>query len=160
MYAVTAATATWFAISLYAMCVHHCRRRAAGFWLQPDAVARESAYWWTQHLICRFVSLKLAGVTDVMVAGSVDRLNMGKMKTFTKIKCFSYWTMTDGYCLTFDIYSQIPFIGHFLYMCQTALFLEEVSYYELERAFAAPRQSSLLRRIYTSLLSTPYQRTR
>ena len=38
------ATATWFAISLYAMCVRHCRRRAVGFWLQRDAVARESAY--------------------------------------------------------------------------------------------------------------------
>ncbi len=35
-------TDTWYAISLYATCVRHCRRRAVGFWLQRDAVARAS----------------------------------------------------------------------------------------------------------------------
>ncbi|XP_022086943.1 uncharacterized protein LOC110977272 isoform X2 [Acanthaster planci] len=55
---------------------------------------------------------------------------------------------------------EIPAIGHFLCLCQSVLELDEISFFELERSFAIPMESTMLRRIFTSLLSTPYQRTR
>ncbi|XP_038053395.1 uncharacterized protein LOC119725873 [Patiria miniata] len=55
---------------------------------------------------------------------------------------------------------EIPAIGHFLCLCQSSLELEEISFFELERSFAIPMESMILRRIFTTLLSTPYQRTR
>ncbi|CAH1785567.1 unnamed protein product, partial [Owenia fusiformis] len=55
---------------------------------------------------------------------------------------------------------ELPQIGHFLYLCLEPLNMEEVVHYELERCFAMPKQSVTMQKIMTSLLSTPYQRTR
>ncbi|XP_067654927.1 uncharacterized bromodomain-containing protein 10-like [Haliotis asinina] len=55
---------------------------------------------------------------------------------------------------------EIPAIGHFLFLCQEPLNLEEVAHYELECSFLMPRQSSTMQRIMSSLLSTPFQRTK
>ncbi|XP_071100239.1 uncharacterized bromodomain-containing protein 10-like [Haliotis cracherodii] len=55
---------------------------------------------------------------------------------------------------------EIPAIGHFLFLCQEPLNLEEVAHYELECSFLMPRQSSTMQRVMSSLLSTPFQRTK
>ena len=55
---------------------------------------------------------------------------------------------------------QIPQIGHFLFLCLSTLNIEEVMHWELERSFAMPRESSTMQKVMTSLLSTPYQRTK
>ena len=57
-------------------------------------------------------------------------------------------------------YFQLPQIGLFLFLANNALNLGEVMQYELERGLAMPRESTTLQRVMTSLLSTPYQRTR
>nr|XP_006812329.1 PREDICTED: uncharacterized protein KIAA2026-like [Saccoglossus kowalevskii] len=53
---------------------------------------------------------------------------------------------------------EIPQIGHFLYICQSSLNIGEVVFYELERGFLMPRESSTFAKVFTSLLSTPFQR--
>ena len=55
---------------------------------------------------------------------------------------------------------QIPQICHFVVLCAVPLGLTGVAVYELERSFLMPRESSALQRLMTSLLSTPFQRTR
>lgn len=52
---------------------------------------------------------------------------------------------------------ELPAIGHFLCLAQTALNLPEIIFFELERCLLMPRCSSLLSKIMTSLLS-PSQR--
>ncbi|XP_070565444.1 uncharacterized bromodomain-containing protein 10-like [Ptychodera flava] len=53
---------------------------------------------------------------------------------------------------------EIPQIGHFLYICQSTLNIGEIAFYELERGFLMPRESSSFAKVVTSLLSTPFQR--
>ncbi|XP_077978716.1 uncharacterized protein LOC144434134 [Glandiceps talaboti] len=53
---------------------------------------------------------------------------------------------------------EIPQVGHFLYICQSALNVGEIPFYELERGFMMPRESSSFAKVITSLLSTPFQR--
>jgi len=55
---------------------------------------------------------------------------------------------------------QIPQICHFVLLCAVPLGLSGIPVYELERSFLMPRESSALQRVMTSLLSTPFQRTR
>lgn len=54
---------------------------------------------------------------------------------------------------------ELPAIGHFLCLAQTALNLPEIIFFELERCLLMPRCSSLLSKIMTSLLSPPQRRT-
>lgn len=53
---------------------------------------------------------------------------------------------------------ELPAIGHFLCLAQTALNLPEIIFFELERCLLLPRCSSLLSKIMTSLLSPPQRR--
>lgn len=53
---------------------------------------------------------------------------------------------------------ELPAIGHFLCLAQTALNLPEIIFFELERCLLMPRCSSLLSKIMTSLLSPPQRR--
>lgn len=53
---------------------------------------------------------------------------------------------------------ELPAIGHFLCLAQTALNLPEIIFFELERCLLMPRCSSLLSKIMTSLLSPPPRR--
>ena len=55
---------------------------------------------------------------------------------------------------------QIPQICHFVLLCAVPLGLTGIPVYEIERSFVMPRESSALQRVMTSLLSTPFQRTR
>ncbi|KAK3608519.1 hypothetical protein CHS0354_010374 [Potamilus streckersoni] len=55
---------------------------------------------------------------------------------------------------------EIPQISLFLFLCQTPLNLGEIPHFELERCFMMPRESSTMQQIMTSLLSTPFQRTK
>ncbi|XP_064601292.1 uncharacterized bromodomain-containing protein 10-like [Liolophura sinensis] len=55
---------------------------------------------------------------------------------------------------------ELPQIGLFLFLCQEPLNIGEVVQYELERCFAMAKESSTLQAVMTTLLSTPYQRTR
>ncbi|XP_073680976.1 uncharacterized bromodomain-containing protein 10-like [Garra rufa] len=53
---------------------------------------------------------------------------------------------------------ELPAIGHFLCLAQTALNLPEIVFYELERCLLMPRCSSFLAKIMTSLLCHPHKR--
>lgn len=53
---------------------------------------------------------------------------------------------------------ELPAIGHFLCLAQTALNLPEIIFFELERCLLMPRCSSLLSKLMTSLLSPPQRR--
>lgn len=53
---------------------------------------------------------------------------------------------------------ELPAIGHFLCLAQTALNLPEIIFFELERCLLMPCCSSLLSKIMTSLLSPPQRR--
>lgn len=53
---------------------------------------------------------------------------------------------------------ELPAIGHFLCLAQTALNLPEIVFFELERCLLMPRCSSLLSKLMTSLLSPPQRR--
>ncbi|KAJ8298929.1 hypothetical protein KUTeg_022989 [Tegillarca granosa] len=55
---------------------------------------------------------------------------------------------------------ELPQIGLFLFLCQEPLNTGEISQFELERCFFMPRESSTMHLVMTSLLSTPFQRTR
>jgi len=59
-----------------------------------------------------------------------------------------------------DVLFQIPQICHFVLLCAVPLGLSGIPVYELERSFLMPRESIALQRVMTSLLSTPFQRTR
>ncbi|KAA0719664.1 hypothetical protein E1301_Tti022542 [Triplophysa tibetana] len=54
---------------------------------------------------------------------------------------------------------ELPAIGHFLCLAQTALNLPEIVFYELERCLLMPRSSSFLSKVMTSLLSPPHKRS-
>ncbi|XP_041916498.1 uncharacterized protein KIAA2026 isoform X1 [Alosa sapidissima] len=58
-----------------------------------------------------------------------------------------------------DTLWELPAIGHFLCLAQTALNLPEIIFFELERCLLMPRCSSFLAKIMTSLLSQPYRRS-
>ncbi|MCI4386886.1 hypothetical protein PGIGA_G00067870 [Pangasianodon gigas] len=53
---------------------------------------------------------------------------------------------------------ELPAIGHFLCLAQTALNLPEIVFFELERCLLMPRCSSFLAKIMTSLLCPPHRR--
>ncbi|XP_026108986.1 uncharacterized protein KIAA2026-like [Carassius auratus] len=53
---------------------------------------------------------------------------------------------------------ELPAIGHFLCLAQTALHLPEIVFYELERCLLMPRCSVFLARVMTALLSPPQKR--
>lgn len=53
---------------------------------------------------------------------------------------------------------ELPAIGHFLCLAQTALNLPEIVIFELERCLLMPRCSILLSKIMSSLLSPPHRR--
>lgn len=59
---------------------------------------------------------------------------------------------------TVDTLWELPAIGHFLCLAQTALNLPEVIFFELERCLLMPRCSPLLSKIMSSLLSPPLRR--
>uniref|UniRef100_A0A3P8WI78 Bromo domain-containing protein n=1 Tax=Cynoglossus semilaevis TaxID=244447 RepID=A0A3P8WI78_CYNSE len=59
---------------------------------------------------------------------------------------------------TVDALWEIPAIGHFLCLAQTALNLPEIVFFELERCLLMPRCSLLLSKIMSSLLSTSQRR--
>ncbi|XP_032425422.1 uncharacterized protein KIAA2026 [Xiphophorus hellerii] len=53
---------------------------------------------------------------------------------------------------------ELPAIGHFLCLAQTALNLPEIVFFELERCLLMPRCSLLLSKVMSSLLSPPQRR--
>ncbi|XP_060068222.1 mucin-2-like [Ylistrum balloti] len=55
---------------------------------------------------------------------------------------------------------ELPQIGHFLFLCQDALNIGEIPQFELERCFYMPRESVVMQKVMTALLSTPFQRLR
>ncbi|CAM9893758.1 unnamed protein product [Lampetra planeri] len=55
---------------------------------------------------------------------------------------------------------ELPAVGHFLCLAQSALGLPELAFYELERCLLMPRASSFLARIMTALLLPPHRRHR
>lgn len=57
-----------------------------------------------------------------------------------------------------DTLWELPAIGHFLCLAQTALNLPEIVFFELERCLLMPRCSTLLSKIMSSLLSPPQRR--
>lgn len=57
-----------------------------------------------------------------------------------------------------DTLWELPAIGHFLCLAQTALNLPEIVFFELERCLLMPRCSLLLSKIMSSLLSPPQRR--
>ncbi|XP_061590076.1 uncharacterized protein KIAA2026 [Cololabis saira] len=59
---------------------------------------------------------------------------------------------------TVDTLWELPAIGHFLCLAQTALNLPEIVFLELERCLLMPRCSQLLSKIMSSLLSPPQRR--
>ncbi|XP_051269526.1 LOW QUALITY PROTEIN: uncharacterized protein KIAA2026 [Dicentrarchus labrax] len=59
---------------------------------------------------------------------------------------------------TIDTLWELPAIGHFLCLAQTALNLPEIVFFELERCLLMPRCSHLLSKIMSSLLSPPQRR--
>ncbi|AWP15293.1 Hypothetical protein SMAX5B_003646 [Scophthalmus maximus] len=59
---------------------------------------------------------------------------------------------------TVDALWELPAIGHFLCLAQTALYLPEIVFFELERCLLMPRCSLLLSKIMSSLLSPPQRR--
>ncbi|XP_034047617.1 uncharacterized protein KIAA2026-like [Thalassophryne amazonica] len=59
---------------------------------------------------------------------------------------------------TIDTLWELPAIGHFLCLAQTALNLPEIVFFELERCLLMPRCSLLLAKVMSSLLSPPQRR--
>ncbi|XP_013871457.1 uncharacterized protein KIAA2026 [Austrofundulus limnaeus] len=59
---------------------------------------------------------------------------------------------------TVDTLWELPAIGHFLCLAQTALSLPEIVFFELERCLLMPRCSLLLSKIMSSLLFPPQRR--
>ncbi|XP_076613511.1 putative bromodomain-containing protein 10 [Chaetodon auriga] len=59
---------------------------------------------------------------------------------------------------TVDTLWELPAVGHFLCLAQTALNLPEIVFFELERCLLMPRCSPLLSKIMSSLLSPPQRR--
>uniref|UniRef100_A0A3P9IZ77 Bromo domain-containing protein n=1 Tax=Oryzias latipes TaxID=8090 RepID=A0A3P9IZ77_ORYLA len=59
---------------------------------------------------------------------------------------------------TVDTVWELPAIGHFLCLAQTALNLPEIVFFELERCLLMPRCSLLLSKVMSSLLSPPHRR--
>ncbi|KAF3702020.1 putative protein KIAA2026 [Channa argus] len=59
---------------------------------------------------------------------------------------------------TVDTLWELPAIGHFLCLAQSALNLPEIVFFELERCLLMPRCSPLLSKIMSSLLSPPQRR--
>ncbi|CAB1441656.1 unnamed protein product [Pleuronectes platessa] len=59
---------------------------------------------------------------------------------------------------TVDALWELPAIGHFLCLAQSALNLPEIVFFELERCLLMPRCSLLLSKIMSSLLSPPQRR--
>ncbi|XP_037608682.1 uncharacterized protein KIAA2026 [Sebastes umbrosus] len=59
---------------------------------------------------------------------------------------------------TVDTLWELPAIGHFLCLAQSALNLPEIVFFDLERCLLMPRCSLLLSKIMSSLLSPPQQR--
>ncbi|XP_059213315.1 uncharacterized protein KIAA2026 [Centropristis striata] len=59
---------------------------------------------------------------------------------------------------TVDTLWELPAIGHFLCLAQTALNLPEIVFFDLERCLLMPRCSLLLSKIMSSLLSQPQRR--
>lgn len=59
---------------------------------------------------------------------------------------------------TVDALWELPAIGHFLCLAQTALNLPEIVFFELERCLLMPRCSLLLSKIMSSLLFPPQRR--
>ncbi|XP_054467833.1 uncharacterized protein KIAA2026 [Anoplopoma fimbria] len=59
---------------------------------------------------------------------------------------------------TVDTLWELPAIGHFLCLAQTALNLPEIVFFDLERCLLMPRCSLLLSKIMSSLLSPPQRR--
>uniref|UniRef100_A0A667YGI3 Bromo domain-containing protein n=1 Tax=Myripristis murdjan TaxID=586833 RepID=A0A667YGI3_9TELE len=57
-----------------------------------------------------------------------------------------------------DTLWELPAIGHFLCLAQTALNLPEIVFFELERCLLMPRSSVFLSKIMSSLLSPPQRR--
>ncbi|XP_076836818.1 putative bromodomain-containing protein 10 isoform X2 [Brachyhypopomus gauderio] len=53
---------------------------------------------------------------------------------------------------------ELPAVGHFLCLAQTALNLPEIVFFELERCLLMPRCSSFLAKVMTSLLCQPHRR--
>lgn len=69
--------------------------------------------------------------------------------------------LTEGPVLTqMKAMWELPQIGHFLFLCQAVLNTPEVPQYELERILIMPRQSILLAKIMTSLLTNRNQRSK
>lgn len=60
---------------------------------------------------------------------------------------------------TVDTLWELPAIGHFLCLAQTALNLPEIVFFELERCLLMPRCSVLLSKIMSSLLCPPQRRS-
>uniref|UniRef100_A0A672KCL5 Bromo domain-containing protein n=1 Tax=Sinocyclocheilus grahami TaxID=75366 RepID=A0A672KCL5_SINGR len=54
---------------------------------------------------------------------------------------------------------ELPAIGHFLCLAQTALHLPEIVFYELERCLLMPRCSVFLAKVMTALLCPPQKRS-
>ena len=57
-----------------------------------------------------------------------------------------------------DTLWELPAIGHFLCLAQTALNLPEIVFFELERSLLMPRCSLFLSKVMSSLLCTPQKR--
>lgn len=66
--------------------------------------------------------------------------------------------LSQAFPHTVDTLWELPAIGHFLCLAQTALSLPEIIFFELERSLLMPRCSSLLSKIMSSLLSPPQRR--
>nr|XP_046230503.1 uncharacterized protein KIAA2026 [Scatophagus argus] len=66
--------------------------------------------------------------------------------------------LSQAFPHTVDTLWELPAIGHFLCLAQTALNLPEIIFFELERCLLMPRCSLLLSKIMSSLLSPPQRR--
>lgn len=66
--------------------------------------------------------------------------------------------LSQAFPLTVDTLWELPAIGHFLCLAQTALNLPEIVFFELERCLLMPRCSLLLSKIMSSLLFPPQRR--
>ncbi|XP_023231682.1 uncharacterized protein KIAA2026-like [Centruroides sculpturatus] len=68
--------------------------------------------------------------------------------------------LTQDHLVNMKAMWELPQIGHFLFLAQKTLNIPELHMYALERVFLMPRESVYLATIITSLLSSPYQRTK
>ncbi|KAM6986374.1 putative bromodomain-containing protein 10 [Aplochiton taeniatus] len=66
--------------------------------------------------------------------------------------------LTQAFPHTISILWELPAIGHFLCLAQTALNLPEIIFFELERCLLMPRCSVFLSKIMSSLLCPPQRR--